>query len=212
MLNKPLKILLTGKSGLLASHIKLEADRPSREELDITKPIPEKYTKTKYDLIVHLAAYTNVEQAEQNKSEAFLTNCFGTLNLLVNFPDTPFVYMSSEYAYKPVNFYSTTKNFAEQIVSSHRNYLIIRTLFKAKPWLSKKAFVDKFTMGDYVDVIAPLVEKSILDWYEAGHKNSLIYVGTGRKTYYDLARSTKPDVIPNSIDDVKTVKIPKDYI
>lgn len=200
-----LSILLTGSSGLLGRNLKLEAYRPSHEDMDIATGYG---VKGVYDLIVHCAAYTKVQEAEINKKECFDVNVTGTLNLLNAYPDTPFVYISSEYSYKPINFYSLTKYIAEELVMTHPNYLIIRTLFKATPWPFEKAFTDQYTQGDYVDVIAPLIEEEINNWN--GKSKRLVYVGTGRKTIYDLAKKTKPDVIPNSIKEMK-VPIPGDY-
>ncbi len=199
------KVLLTGGSGLLGRYLKIKADRPSHRDLDITKKIKPK----KYDLIIHSAAYTNVQGAETDQMQCFNVNVKGTLNLLNTYPNVPFVYISTEYAYKPVNFYSLTKNFAEELVKRHPNFLIIRTLFKVNPWPFEKAFIDQITNGDYVDVIAPLIEKEIMEWSRKGKR--FVYIGTGRKTIYELAVRTKPNVIPNSIKEMK-VPIPADYM
>lgn len=196
--------LLTGASGLLGQHLTLDCDRPSHAGLDITKPIEPK----EYDLIIHAAAYTDVEEAETARMKCYDVNVNGTFNLLEAYRDTPFVYISSEYANNPVNFYSLTKSLAEQLVMSHPNYLIIRTLFKPKPWKYSKAFTDQYTQGDYIDVIAPMIEDEIRRWNGKGKR--LIYVGTERKTIFDLAKQTR-DVEPISINDIKGVRIPADY-
>lgn len=163
------------------------------------------------DLIVHCAAYTNVAKADENgygKDDCFRTNVNGTHNLLMAYPNVPFVYISSEYAHNPVNFYSLTKSLAEQLVTYHSGpYLIIRTLFKPYPWPYEKAFKDQWTMGDYVTYIAPKIDKAIEEW---DFKSKLIYIGTGRKTMYEMATETKPNVIGNSIKEMK-IKIPSDY-
>jgi len=202
-----MNILMTGGSGLLGRHLKIKADRPSHKDLDITDTNWNWYKK-KYDLIIHCAAYTNVQKAETDKMECFKVNVLGTLNLLNAYPETPIVYISSEYAHKPVNFYSLTKKMAEELVETHSSYLVIRTLFKATPWPFEKAFTDQWTQGDYVDVIAPLIEKEIKDWGYKGKR--FVYVGTGKKTIFDLAKRTKPDVIPNSIKDMN-VPVPQFY-
>lgn len=205
-----MKVLLTGASGLLGRHLKLQADRPAHNQLDITQqPSINWDVYNYYDLIVHAAAYTDVQNAETDKLECFNINVTGTLNLLNTYPNSPFVFISSEYAHNPVNFYSLTKSLAEQLVTYHSApYLIIRTLFKPNPWPYKKAFKDQFTMGSYVDKIAPLIDKAIEEW---DRKSKLIYIGYGgRKTMYELAKETRPDVIPNSIKDMK-VSIPSDY-
>lgn len=199
-----MKILMTGGHGLLGRHLKIEADRPTHKELDITQIIKPK----SYDLIIHAAAMTEVARAEMDKWECFNVNVNGTLNLLLSYPDTPFVFISSEYSHNPVNFYSITKSMAEQLVMTHPNYLIIRTLFKPRPWPFDKAFIDQWTRGDYVDVIAKKIDKEIKEW---DFKSKLIYVGTERKIMFDLARETKPDVKPNSVKDIKGVRIPSDY-
>lgn len=200
-----MKCLLTGGSGLLGRHLKIEGDKPSHKELDITKKIEPK----EYDLIVNMAAFTDVEGAETRKKECFDVNVLGVMNLLEAYPTTPFVQISSEYAKNPVNFYALTKHLAEKLVEAHSNYLIIRTLFKPKPWKYPKAFKDFITQGDYVDKIAPIIDNEIKNWDRK--TNKLIYVGTGRKTLLSLAQQTKPDVIPNSVKDIKGVVIPTDY-
>lgn len=197
--------LITGSSGLLGRHLDLLADRPTHAELDITKPVSPK----NYDLIVHCAAFTDVEGAETSQMKCFEVNVIGTLNLLEAYPKVPFVYISSEYAKTPVNFYAMTKKVGEVMAEYHKPSLIIRTLFKPRPWRYPKAFVDAYTEGDYVDVIAPLIKKEILSWDRK--TNKLVYVGTGRKTIFELAKQTR-DVEPISVDDIKGVSIPKDYL
>jgi len=201
-----MKILLTGGSGLLGQYLKMEAWRPTHQELDITKELP----FVDLDLIVHCAAYTDVQGAETKKDECFDVNVQGVLNLIKAYPGTPLVYISTEYAKCPVNFYSMTKRLAEDVIRAKcESYLIIRTLFKPKPWAYPKAFEDQFTLGGYIDEVAPRIEQAINEW---DRKPSLIYVGDGRgrKTMFELAQRTKPNVIPNSIKEMK-VPIPNDY-
>lgn len=202
-----IKILLTGGSGLLGTELKKYLrwyDAPSHKELDICDYIP----KRRYDLIIHAAACTDVVKAETDRMACFRTNVYGTLNLVEAYPFTPFVYISSEYAHKPVNFYAITKSLGEQVVMTHSNYLIIRTLFKPNPFPFPKAFKDQYTQGDYVDKIAPLIVKLIKNW---DRQPRLEYVGTERKTIFELALRTR-EVEPISIKDIKTVKLPSDYL
>ena len=198
------RILLTGGHGLLGSYLKFKAERPTQKEFDITD-----FIKTQeFDLIVHAAAYTDVQKAESDKLNCFQVNVYGTLNLLNTYSNTPFVYISTEYAHKPINFYSLTKWFAEELVKRHPYYLIIRTLFKPTPWPYEKAFIDQWTEGDSVDIIASMIEEEIKNWNRKSKR--FITIGTGRKRIYDIAVKTKPDVIPNSIKEM-TVPIPGDY-
>lgn len=200
-----MKILMVGGNGKLGQHLKIQADRPTHKELDITKEVQ----PGKYDLVIHCAAWTNVEDAEKYRLDCFDVNVRGTLNLLNAYRDIPFVFISSEYAHKPVNFYSITKSLAEQLVMYHEQYLIIRTLFKPRPFPHKYAFKDQYTMGGYVDDVAHEIDNIIRNW---DFKSKLVYTDLGRKTMLELARQTVPGVIPNSVDDIKGVKIPRDYI
>lgn len=205
-----MKILLTGGSGLLGTELKkyLKVIAPTHTEMDITKPI---HSKNNYDLIIHGAAYTNVVKAEKEDREAcYAANVTGTINLLHAFKNIPFVYISSEYAKDPVNYYAETKQLAEEeVIKRASHYLIVRTLFKPTPFPFPRAFSDQYTEGDYVDVITPLLVKTIESWDKK--TNKLIYVGTGRKTIFELAKRTRPDVEPMSIKEITAVTLPADY-
>ena len=212
-----MKILLTGGSGLLGRHlIPLLKDRgftvcaPDHSNLDIITfihPLPESV-----DLIIHCAGYTDVDRAEKEKVRCFEANAIGTWNLIKRNRQIPFVYISSEFAQNPVNFYSYTKFTGEEIVKNMaEKYLIIRTLFKSRPFTHPKAFIDQFTRGDYVDVIAPLIVKCIFDEGFMGEIYApFVHVGTRRKTMFDLAKQTKPDVLPMSIKEMEVAR-PADY-
>ncbi len=203
-------ILLTGGSGRLGKEllkIMPNTYAPSHKEFDVTGVIP----YHKYDLVIHAAGYTNVAQAELRKKDCYILNVLGTMQLAVFSYDSPFVYISSEYANNPVNYYGKTKQLAEKHLKQvYKKCLIIRTLFKVRPFPYPTAYTDQYTQGDYVDVIAPLIKKAIDEWDKKTPK--IIYVGTERKTMFDLAKRTRPDVQPISVDDIMTVRVPKDYI
>lgn len=204
-------ILLLGGSGLLGTQIQrlIDCDAPSHEELDIMQT---KYPDKKYSLVIHAAAYTNVDRAEAEPEKVFDINLGGTINLLYEYGITPFVYISSEYAHNPVNMYSASKYAGEVAVRSlAERYLIIRTLFKQTPWGHEVAWTDQYTQGDYVDVIARLIVEKIKRWYNQTESQT-IYVGTGRKTMYELARKTRNTVIPVSLKNFIGVKRPCDYL
>ena len=207
-----MKILITGGTGKLATELKkyLAGDYLSKKDFDFTKLIK---LKKKYDLIVHMGAYTNVRKAEfEDKKKCFLANVYGTFNLVQNYKNTPFIYISTEYAHNPVDIYGLTKKLGEEIVKTHPKHLIIRTLFKPNPFPFPKAYIDQYTQGDYVDVIAKLLAKKVKKWDRKTSK--LEYLGTGRKTMFQLAKRTRPDVKPNSVKEYmkKTgVRIPTDY-
>ncbi len=195
-------ILLTGYRGKLGTELR-KCIQVKEFEGDI------KYVNEKQycNLIIHAAAYTNVAQAEQDPSICFNTNVNGTFNLVNLYKDVPFVFISSEYARNPIGEYAWTKKWGEEIVKSHPNHLIIRTLFKPTPWPFEYAYEDQMTRGDYVDIIARLIVREINQWDKKTCK--MIHVGTERKTMYELAKRTRPDVLPNK---VINNFIPKDYL
>ena len=119
---------------------------PIEKELDITDwVVVQRYIDDiKPDIIIHTAAFTNVEKCETERDKAFLVNTIGTQNL-VNASiktDALFVYISSTGIYgrhkeKPYNEFDEvlpttvhhkSKYEGEKIIQNHLNkYIIIRT-------------------------------------------------------------------------------------
>lgn len=205
------KILITGGTGRLATELKkhLDGHYVGSKDLDFTKKI----AKKDYDLVLHIGAYTDVRKAEfEDKEKCFNVNVYGTFNLVQEYKDTPFIYISTEFAKYPYCVYALTKKLGEEIVKTHPRYLILRTLFKPNPWPFPFAYIDQYTQGDYVDIIAELLAKRILEWDRK--TCALEYLGTGRKTMFELAQRTRRDVEPNSVQDyIKEtgIHIPGDY-
>jgi dTDP-4-dehydrorhamnose reductase len=88
-----------------------------------------------------------------------------------------------------------------------KRYLIIRTSFVSNPFPHVKEFTDQYTTGDYIDVIAPMILEAI----QNNTENKTIDIGTYRKTMYELAVRTKPNVDKCKVEDIKEVNLPKDY-
>lgn len=209
-------ILITGGTGRLASELKkhLEGEYVGIEHFDFT--YSDEIPLGQYDLILHMGAYTNVRKAEDEKVKCLNTNALGTFNLVQKYKDTPFVYISTEYANKPLGVYALSKKIGEEIVSTHPNYLILRTSFKPNPFPFPYAYEDQFTQGDYVDIIAGLLASQIkgLNLRES-LSCKIEYLGTGRKSLFEMAKKTRPDVLPNKVSDyIKEIGlniIPRDY-
>ncbi len=110
------------------------------------------------DVVVHLAAYTDVEGSEINPDKAFLVNAIGTLNVAraVRQIDAYLVYLSTDYVFdgtksqpyieidpvNPINIYGLSKAYGEMYVSrvTKRN-LIVRTSWLFGP--NGINFIDK---------------------------------------------------------------------
>lgn len=86
-------------------------------------------------------------------------------------------------------------------------WLIVRTLFKPRPYKHAVAPVDQWTTGDYVDVIAPMIARAV-KLFAAGELDGVIHVGTEKKTTYELARRTRA-VRPARLSDFP-VRLPRD--
>ena len=147
-------MLVTGSGGQIAKEY--EMSRPlsdwdylflSRKDLDITKltVLEEIFHLYPFDAVLNLAAYTNVEKAEQEETEkCFNVNANGPKNLAIicNRFSIPLIHISSDYVFdgkkgtpyresdleNPINDYGRTKFVGEKwIQENHDWYYIIRT-------------------------------------------------------------------------------------
>ncbi len=151
-------ILITGASGQLGSAVSklfigsydilltdfvLPKDGKSPfEKMDITDEISVRKIVKKFqpDIILHLAAMTDVDGCELNPEKANNINVDGTKHLLKHF-DGKFVFISTDYVFdgnsgpyseddrtNPINEYGRSKLLAENIVKDSGNpWLIVRT-------------------------------------------------------------------------------------
>ena len=151
------KVLITGAGGQLGSSIELEdfimittsrfhndaVESPTIDaDLDITNEYQVKtiIAENDPDIIVHLAAMTNVDGCELNPDQAYEVNVRGTVNLLNHF-NGKFVLLSTDYVFdgnegpysendtvNPKNVYGKTKLEAERKVREFSaDWLILRT-------------------------------------------------------------------------------------
>ena len=153
-----MKLFLTGSEGMLGHDIvKLFSDAeltcPQLKELDITvlDDVMNAVKSSRPDLIIHAAAYTNVDGAESEPEAAYLVNGIGARNMAMAAEESrvPIMYISTDYVFdgtktgqydewdrtSPVNQYGLSKLMGEQFVSSLTNrYYIVRT-----SWLCGKS-------------------------------------------------------------------------
>jgi dTDP-4-dehydrorhamnose reductase len=141
------KVLISGSKGMLGSTLINNLGYIGfGSEVDITNPdvVHKKLNAIEPDIIIHTAAYTNVEDCEINKDKAYKVNTIGTQNL-ANYcidKDILFIYISSTGIYgtskneaynefdmvEPTTIHHKSKYEAEKIVQNHLNkYLILRT-------------------------------------------------------------------------------------
>lgn len=160
------KLLVTGASGMLGQALCacLESRGHDvipmpKELLDVTnyEQVESQLYESKPDLVLHCAAYTNVDQAESEPELAFLINGYGTENLAVvcNKIGSPLLYISSDYVFDgkntkpyttwdptcPLSVYGKSKLAGEEAIKRHLdNFYIVRTSWLYGPF--GRNFVD----------------------------------------------------------------------
>jgi dTDP-4-dehydrorhamnose reductase len=119
-------VLITGAGGQLGTALREvfpEADARTREQLDVTKPL-----KLEADLVLHAAAWTDVDGAEADPAGAEAVNVTGTRNVVAL--GAPVVYFSTDYVFdgavrdpyvesdepRPLSVYGRTKLAGEREV------------------------------------------------------------------------------------------------
>jgi dTDP-4-dehydrorhamnose reductase len=121
-------VLITGAGGQLGAALREtfpEADARTREELDVTRPIEQ---VTDFHLVLHAAAWTDVDGAESDPAGAERVNVEGTRNVAAL--GAPVVYFSTDYVFdgtkrepyvesdepRPLSVYARTKLEGEREV------------------------------------------------------------------------------------------------
>ncbi|MGE7853169.1 dTDP-4-dehydrorhamnose reductase [Bacillus paramycoides] len=146
-----MKVLVTGAKGQLGQDVvKLLEEQTwevlgvGREELNITdeKQVSEKVLLIQPDIIIHTAAYTQVDQAESDEEAAFKVNAEGTKYLAqaAEAVGAKFCYVSTDYVFdgtknvpykaddqtNPQTVYGKSKLVGEQYTQEYcsKNYIV----------------------------------------------------------------------------------------
>lgn len=146
-----MKLLVTGYNGQLGYDVVNEAKSRGIEavgvdikEMDITdaKQVQDVITSGQYDAVVHCAAWTAVDKAEDEVELCHKVNVEGTQNIadVCKELNIPIMYFSTDYVFdgqgetpwneyddrKPLNVYGQTKYEGELAVESYEKHFIIR--------------------------------------------------------------------------------------
>ena len=156
-----INVLVTGANGQLAKTIRelysknsdsIKFSFLSKSQLDISNlnEIESVFKKTNFDYCINCAAYTNVENAEDNPEISFKINAESVKNLALACKEnnTTLIHISTDYVFdgtskntyleedktNPINEYGRSKLLGEHYISDTlNNFFIIRT-----SWLYSK--------------------------------------------------------------------------
>jgi len=150
-----MRVLVTGAQGQLGTDMVLCLERHpahyqvfgfGRVDLNVTdvSKVAKIFHQVKPDIVVHTAAYTQVDQAETDRSTAYIVNALGTRNLVgeAEKVGAKFVYISTDYVFdgkkgtpyyesdptNPQSIYGQSKLAGEEfVISLSSKYFIVRT-------------------------------------------------------------------------------------
>lgn len=152
-----MKFLVTGVTGQLGYDVVRELKNRGinsediiecdRNIMDITKAniVLDVIKYTKPDVIIHCAAYTAVDKAEEDISNCYNINVNGTRNIVnaAKIVGAKLIYISTDYVFdgtkdvsqkydiydktNPINIYGKTKRIGELITKQYDKHFIVRT-------------------------------------------------------------------------------------
>ncbi len=138
-------VLVTGAGGQVGRALRTEipqAQFQARADLDVTDAAAVRNAVAGVDIIIHLAALTNVDECERDPERANAVNAVGTRNVVEAAGDRGrVVYVSTDYVFDgrkqgeyaeddppaPLNAYGRSKLAGEQYVRRRPQNLIVRT-------------------------------------------------------------------------------------
>lgn len=147
-----MKYLITGINGQLGHDLykilndgKNEVFAPTSLTLNLTDPVTICKSVLEFhpDVIIHGAAYTAVDKAEEEKEYAELVNAVGTSRLVdaAKMVNAKIIYVSTDYVFdgtkkapykfyddvNPLNWYGKTKRLGEEAVLDYEKGMVVRT-------------------------------------------------------------------------------------
>ncbi|MBU2102657.1 MAG: dTDP-4-dehydrorhamnose reductase [Candidatus Omnitrophota bacterium] len=150
-MEKNKKIIVTGARGMLGHALcatlenSFAVEGIDKEELDITseKDVSTFFKKGCPDALIHCAAYTAVDRAQDEPEKAYAVNALGTRAIAGALAGSTclYIYLSTDYVFdgtksapydegdapNPLGVYGRTKLAGERFVKEYPHHLIVRT-------------------------------------------------------------------------------------
>jgi dTDP-4-dehydrorhamnose reductase len=142
------RYLIAGAGGMLGSDLRevlagREVTALGRDDLDITDAAAVRDAVDGHDVVINAAAYTRVDDAENDEAAAFAVNATGAGNLAdaAALSGARFVQISTDYVFHgdastpypedaprdPLGAYGRTKAVGEELALRHREVYLVRT-------------------------------------------------------------------------------------
>jgi dTDP-4-dehydrorhamnose reductase len=240
-----MRICITGSEGMLGFDLakrlrrKYEVIGVDIDDFDIVHDnFADFLLKNKPDFLFHLAAYTNVDGAEEEKRNAYDVNVLGTRNVVTacRVLDIPLVFLSTDYVFdgrkkgsyevydeaNPINFYGVTKREAEKIVTNTlRKFFLVRTswLFGSNGKNFVKTILSLSRERESIDVVddqrgSPTYTKDLalsLEYFIPSERYGVYHItNSGVCTWYDFAKTILSFIGSNTIvNPVKSESFPR---
>ncbi len=242
------KILVTGSKGMLGQDLCPELKNAGfiviethKQNMDITNFNQSEYVIKYYkpDYVIHCAAYTNVDKAEEDYKTAFAINETGTKNLakICAELNIPIIYISTDYVFdgeakepykptdkrNPLGVYGASKAKGEEAIENYcSKYYIART-----SWLyglKGKNFVETMinlgqkmpeinVVNDQIGCPTWTMElaKGILNLIKNEKPYGIYHIcGSGQTSWYDFAKEIfGSEGIKTPINPCSTDKFPR---
>ena len=228
-----MKVLITGSSGTLGMNLKkvlkendldvyatfhrspIEKEKSFQLDVTLAEDVDQVLKKVTPDVVVHTAAYTNVDGCEKDRDTAFAVNAQGTRNLADSTEKmgAKFVYISTDYVFdgvkgfykekdatNPINYYGTTKLEGEEAVKKIcSEFIIARTsvIYGANTKNFVTWVVDALEKGKHINIatdqhVSPTLNtdlaKQLVALIEKDTKGVFHTAGGERISRYDFVK------------------------
>lgn len=143
-----MKILITGGKGQLGQKLQKQLQKNKLKAIDIEdaditdmEQVQKVFQNFKPEVVIHCAAYTQVDKAEEDRDKCMLINGIGTRNIAVVSEDigAKLVYISTDYVFdgrkkspyfewdqpNPISVYGMSKYWGEQLIQQFSSKFFI---------------------------------------------------------------------------------------